>query len=145
MSARKYRVYHHLQLAAHRAQKLADRRIAERTHLTTAQAAVLAVLDSGEGETQKDVANALGLNESAVTAMVNRLMRLGYLDRTRSADDGRAWVLRATGEGIANLRQAGAAFAHVNRIIDAELSANEVKQLAGYLQRLARAFAESEV
>ena len=81
MSARKLRLYHTLQLVAHALQKVADREIGNCVDLTTAQAAVLSVLASGEGDTQRHVARALAVNESAVVAMVNRLLRLGYLTR----------------------------------------------------------------
>ena len=68
MSASKSRLYHRLQLAAHRLQKSADRAVLAAAEITTAQAAVL-MLVAGGANSQREVATQLGLNESAVTAM----------------------------------------------------------------------------
>lgn len=140
MSARKLRLFHRLQLAAHHVQKSADRAIASTIELTTSQAAVLSVLANGEGHTQRDVAKALGQNESAVTAMVNRLLKLGYLCRKRSPNDARAWNLQITAVGRTALEATRLPFSRINRIIEKELSKDEVEQLADYLERLSDAF-----
>jgi DNA-binding MarR family transcriptional regulator len=42
---------------------------------------------------QRSVAKQLGLKESALTAMTNRLVSLGLLERKRDAADVRAWQL----------------------------------------------------
>lgn len=140
MSARKLRLFHRLQLAAHRIQKSADREIANAIELTTSQAAVLSVLANGEGHTQRDVAKALGQNESAATAMVNRLLKMGYLSRKRNAEDARAWLLQLTAEGRTALKAAQLPFRKINRIIEKELSKEEVVHLVDYLERLYDAF-----
>ncbi len=136
MSARKHRIYHRLQLAAHSMQKYADRRVAAVSDLTTTQGAVLSVLVNGEGSTQKEVAARLGLNESAMTPMIERLMRLGYVRRKRNEVDRRAWSLSATPSGRAVLGDIRAPFQHVNKLIDAELSPTQIKALASALDRL---------
>ena len=72
--------------------------------VTTAQAAVLTIVAARENATQSDVADALGFNESAVTAMATRLLKLGLLERVRSATDGRAWCLRVSTAGQVETR-----------------------------------------
>jgi DNA-binding MarR family transcriptional regulator len=139
MSARKLRLYHALQLAAHGLQKIADREIAAQTDLTTAQAAVLSVIANGEGDTQREVAKALGVNESAVAAMVERLLRLGYLARRRSNVDARAWTLSIRAKGIAALTATKAPFKRVNAMLERELAPHELENLAAYLERLVAA------
>ena len=140
MSARTLRLYHRLQRAAHDLKKTADRKVAEAADLTTAQAAVLAVGMDGEPATQKGVADALGLNESAVTAMVGRLLTAGYLVRTRSTADQRAWELRLSASGREVLTRIETPFAGVNRRIEEVLSAEEMQSLADCLDRLSDAF-----
>ena len=93
------RLYWRLQLAAHYLQKRADRDLVKRAGITTAQSGVLAVIARGKNVTQKQVASALGLNESAVTAMVRRLLSLGYIDRKVSETDARARLLSLTQRG----------------------------------------------
>jgi DNA-binding MarR family transcriptional regulator len=140
MNARKLRLYHRLQVAARTVQKAADRVIAEAAELTTAQAAVLTVVAASDHVTQRDVAATLHLNESAVTAMVGRLLRLGFLERVRSDVDPRAWRLRVSKAGHAVMAKSRSAFASINARIEAEFSHEEIKRLADFLDRLTAAF-----
>jgi DNA-binding MarR family transcriptional regulator len=140
MNASKLRLYHRLQVAAHAVQKAADRVIADAVELTTAQAAVLTVVAAADHVTQRDVAVALHLNESAVTAMAARLLRLGLLERVRSDVDPRAWRLRVSKAGRATMAASRAAFASINGRIENEFSQQEIKRLAEFLDRLTAAF-----
>lgn len=139
MSARKQRFFRNLQLAAHKLQKAADREISAVTDLTASQAIVLTLLNKKDGVSQKYVANELGQNESAITAMVNRLIRLGYVDRTRSAVDARAWELRVTESGLEQLSATTKPFASVFKRLDAQLSENEVALLEDMLLKISKA------
>ena len=143
MTARELRLYHRLQRAAHDLKKAADRKVAEVSDLTTAQAAVLAVVREGEPATQRGVAEALGLNESAVTAMVGRLLSGGHLMRERSPTDQRAWQLRLSPEGRRLLAGIEAPFAVINRRMDEVFSEDELERLADSLERLSQAFRDS--
>jgi DNA-binding MarR family transcriptional regulator len=140
MNASKLRLYHRLQLTAHAMRKAADRVVLEAAGVTTAQAAVLTIVAAGETVTQRDVAGALRLNESAVTAMVARLIKLRLLERVRSGTDSRAWCLRLASAGQAALRISRGSFASINARIESELSQQDIKQLADYLDRLSAAF-----
>jgi MarR family transcriptional regulator, organic hydroperoxide resistance regulator len=61
------------------------------------------VIQREGGTTQRRVAEQLKLNESAVTAMVGRLMEAGYVARAPSATDGRAWTVSLTEAGTTSL------------------------------------------
>jgi MarR family transcriptional regulator, organic hydroperoxide resistance regulator len=93
------RLYHLLQTAAHRLKTRADRDSQGAAGVTAAQAAVMFVIQREGGTTQRRVAEQLRLNESAVTAMVGRLMEAGYVARAPSATDGRAWTVSLTEAG----------------------------------------------
>lgn len=97
------RLYHLLQTAAHRLKTRADRDSQGAAGVTAAQAAVMFVIQREGGTTQRRVAEQLKLNESAVTAMVGRLMEAGYVDRRPSLTDGRAWTVSVTPGGAAAL------------------------------------------
>lgn len=144
MIASKLRLYHRTQLAAHRLRKQADRTVMEATGISTAQSAVLGIVASGESVTQRDVATALGLNDSAMTAMAARLIKLGLLERRRSEADSRAWRLSVTAEGLAAQRAARVAFAAINKRIEAALTSEEIAEVAALLDRLSQAFEEPE-
>lgn len=102
-AASDHRVFHLLQLAAHRVKTHADRNSLAKAGVTAAQAAVLHVLSRAPGSTQRVVAEQLQQQESAITAMAARLAESGLLVRTPSAVDRRAWALNLTPAGEAAL------------------------------------------
>ena len=140
MNASKLRLYHRLQVAAHAVQKAADRVVSAAAQVTTAQAAVLTIVAAGNGVTQRDVAIALHLNESAVTAMVLRLVKLGLLERVRSQVDPRAWHLSLSKRGRTALAASRAAFASINGRIEGQFSQQEIAGFVEYLNRLTLTF-----
>jgi MarR family transcriptional regulator, organic hydroperoxide resistance regulator len=141
MSASKLRIYHRLQLAAHRIQKAADRAVLQASGVTTAQAAVLAVVAANREATQRSVARQLGINESAVTAMVARLMDMRLIERVRDDEDARTWRLHLTAEGRAGLKKIEGPFRTINARLEAALDASELEHLSDYLGRIGEAFA----
>lgn len=140
MSAHATRLYHKLQLAAHRLQKAADRVVEEAARLSTAQAAVLAVIAAAQPTTQRQVALQLGLNESAIAAMSAKLIAAGLVRREPDPLDARAWRLTLTGAGRTALKRVQGPFEHINATIDATLSAQQITLMADALERLAEAF-----
>lgn len=142
MSALKHRLYQRLQLAAHRVQKAADRGLIGAAQVTTAQAAVLAVIAAAGSATQREVAGQLGLNESAITAMATRLLRLDLVRRERDPADPRAWRLQLSDKGRDALARSAAAFEHINGTLESVLQPDELSALAEYLQRIQTAFGD---
>lgn len=138
-AARDERLYFHLQVAAARLRALADRRCLDQAGITTAQAAVLGVIRSRPGVSQRALAAALHQAEPSITTMVRRLEAAGLVERRVGPDDGRVRVLSLTDAGAAALAAADAALAAVNERIEAALSDDEVRRLAGLLRRLAAA------
>lgn len=143
MAAAEERLYFLIQRAAHGLKKRADALLAEAAGLSTAQAAVLALL-AGEGPmSQRDLAERLGLRESAMTAMAERLLKAGCITRRRAKEDRRAWVLAATKTGADALAAARRPFRKVNAALDAAFSDAEAAKLAAGLRRLLAALEET--
>ena len=140
MAASKLRIYHKLQIAAHRTQKAADRAVLAAAGVSTAQAAVLSIVAAQGPITQRAVARQLGLNESGMTAMTNRLLSMRLLERLRDENDARAWFLRLTLEGRTALKRIESPFRSVNQTIERALDERELSLLAEYLSRIANAF-----
>ena len=138
MSASKSRLYHRLQLAAHRLQKSADRAVWQPPKRDRAGSRVTLV--AGGAVSQREVATQLGLNESAVTAMARRLLGMGLLERARDATDARAWQLRLSDDGRAALKRVDLPFRRINQTIKSVLSPEEIALFADYLRRMATAF-----
>src|SRR4029450_5693899 len=113
-ASRRYRLYHRLQLAAHRLRRVADRAVSAEVGLTTAQTSVLSVLVQDGRASQREVARQLGVSEAAVTPMSRRLIAMGLVERAPDERDGRAWVLRISESGREKLRRASARFGAVN-------------------------------
>ena len=111
------------------------------TGLSVAQIAVLNAIAAVPDATQRDVAAALGINESAVTAMVRRLVESGHV--TRSDRDGRTRLLALTALGATATRGGARAFRPVNADLAGDLAPDEVRgladQLAGIIDRLREA------
>lgn len=142
MSASTHRIYHRLQLAAHRIQKAADRALLAAADITTSQAAVLSIVAAQGTVTQRTVAKQLGLNESALTAMTNRLLSHGLLERLRDEADSRAWRLELTKDGAAALKKAEQPFRRINQQLDSILGPDGADHFGGLLQRISAAFEE---
>ena len=140
MAASKLRIYHKLQIASHRVQKAADRAVFAAAGVSTAQAAVLSIVAAQGPITQRAVARQLGLNESGMTAMTNRLLSMRLLERLRDENDARAWFLRLTREGRTALKRIESPFRGVNQTIERALDERELSLLAEYLSRIANAF-----
>jgi len=135
-AARGERLFFHLQVAAARLRAAADRRCLDQAGVTTAQAAALAVIRDRPGISQRALAGALRQAEPSITTLVRRLVAAGLVDRGVDPADGRARALVITASGAAALASADAAFAAVNDHIDAVLTGEEVRLVAGALRRL---------
>lgn len=130
------RAYFHLQTAAQRLRTTADRLFIDGAGISTAQAAALMLIESHAGCRQSLIAAQLGQRESAVTAMVSRLEKAGFVERRISDRDGRAWELWPTESGAGALRRLDAALTTVNGYIDEAFGVDEVDGVVDALQRL---------
>ncbi|WP_410567783.1 MarR family winged helix-turn-helix transcriptional regulator [Amycolatopsis sp. cmx-4-61] len=92
------RLFFLLQQAAHRLRVAADRRCLAAAGITSAQLGALFAVGEG-GSTQRELAERLGQRESAVTAMVARLVEAGLVDKGPHPREHRAVVLRLTRAG----------------------------------------------
>lgn len=130
------RVFLLLQQAAHRLRIWADRRCVELAGVTTAQVGALFALHDAPGSTQRELAAALGQRESAVTAMVRRLLESGLVSRHPSPDDHRAHLLTLTPAGEATLATVRPIVAEFNAMLRRVLGADGPAALATALRAL---------
>lgn len=138
-AAGEVRLYMALQKAAHAFKKKADAALLVAADLTTAQSAVLVAIYAEDGATQRSVAHALGLNESAVTAMIRKLIDREFIFRERSKSDARAWSLSLTADGEKALKAVTGPFTGLNSSIDEALGTADVKVLGHLLASLTQA------
>ena len=136
MSASEQRLYFLLQTTAHLFKKKADATCVEAAGLTTAQAAVLSIINGQGPVSQNRVAAQLSPRESAMTKMTARLEKAGYISKTKSKEDARAWALESTKLGRDVLLKIKAPFKEINAVFDQTLDESETTRLANDLKRL---------
>ncbi len=139
-AAAKHKIYFHLQIAAHQIKKKADEELSNVASLTTAQSAILTIVASEGPISQGMVAEKLKQNDSAMTAMVGRLLKLGFIAREKSKEDGRVSLLTLTEEGKESRARGRKAFNNINETLDDMISAEEMAVFAKVLDKISSAF-----
>lgn len=130
------RIYSRLQIAAQLYRKVADRQLVETAGLTAPQLGVLTRVGAAKALNQTSLARDLRLNDSAITAMVRRLIGMGMLEKTRSESDSRAFVLKLTEQGQSAIDRAVNHPIAINRRIEQEFGAEALLQFTEKLNRI---------
>lgn len=114
------------------------RAIEERTGVTNAQLFLLQQLATGDGSSIRDLAAHAHTGQSAVSAIVGRLVTRRLVRRARSPVDGRSVILTLTESGRALVRRAPEPLA--TRLLRAigDLDARELRALVRGLAGLSR-------
>ena len=84
---------------------LENRKMAAATGLTSSQALVLRQICAHEAITPGAVAAALRFGQATITNIVDRLVAVGLVTRSRGQSDKRQVLLHATAEGREKIRQ----------------------------------------
>lgn len=143
MSTPENHTYHLLQLAAHSLKKSSDNMLVNASRVTTAQAAVLTLVASGDGVTQNEMARRLGINESAITSMIAKLLDRRLVSRSRSKTDARARQIRITAKGKRALAKADVQFRKINSSLERIIGKSDVTEINRKLAAIAKGFHES--
>jgi DNA-binding MarR family transcriptional regulator len=138
------RGYFLLQVAASRTRTIADDLFAAAGGVSTAQAAVLSFVVAHPGCSQRDVATALRQRESAVTAMVRRLVETGLVERRARSTDLRSWELWATPAGLTSLDHTRPALETLNRQLEAAVGPERIHTFLDCLESLVALGAQQE-
>lgn len=101
------------------------------------QFGVLNRLAAAEGKSQQAIAQQLGLNTTRMVFLVDELERLGLAERRRNPADRRSHALYLTSKGRQTLGQARMAVAQHEALLCSSLTADDRRQLATQLRRLA--------
>jgi DNA-binding MarR family transcriptional regulator len=97
-------------------------------------------LQKSPGALLKDVSDALGVNASAITALIGRMEDAGLVRRQPSSDDQRAVHLFATANGVARVAAARPALARLNARLTADFSERELATIARFLDAILERF-----
>lgn len=73
--------------------------------ITMPQFIILNFLDRQRGGRMTDLAKFIGVTTAAMTGLIDRMVRDGYVERTRDPDDRRIIKVKATAKGSALVRK----------------------------------------
>lgn len=130
----------------HRAQRAlfgaVDRDLKTALGLGSAQLAALYYLQRHDGCLLKELSGGLALNNSAVTGVVNRMLRGGLVTRRPSPVDGRAAQVFLTARGRELAERSRGLLAAFNRELEADFSEAELQIVARFLDHVITRFGD---
>ena len=134
------RLIYKLSFAQHRLLKSADLAFREAAGVSTTQLGVLFFLQKSPGALPKDLSDALGVNASAITALIARMEDAGLVRRQPSRDDQRAIHLFATASGLARAAAARPVLARLNMRLTGDFSERDIATVARFLDAILERF-----
>jgi DNA-binding MarR family transcriptional regulator len=135
----KPRLFHLMSLAHHRLAKSTDAAF-KGLGISAAQLGVLFLLEKKPGAMLKDVSDGLGINASAITALIGRMEDAGLVRRRPSDDDGRAVHMFATADGLAKVAAARPILAKLNARLTADFNEREIATVGRFLAAILERF-----
>jgi DNA-binding MarR family transcriptional regulator len=123
------------QLGAHAASAFADRLLP--LGLRPPDAGVLGRLARSPGESQRALADALGMHAPRLVALIDDLEARGLVERRRDPRDRRNYAISLTDAGRQTMRQIAAVAKEHEQALTAALHDEEREQLASLLRRIA--------
>jgi len=98
----------------------------EGLRITAAQAALLFLLRGNNGQTMSELSQALLVDNSTLTGMIDRLEKMGFAARGAHPSDRRAYRIEITAAGHEEADRAKRVLRDVNKAIKAEFSDEDV-------------------
>jgi DNA-binding MarR family transcriptional regulator len=88
--------------------------------------------------TMGDLTKSMGLSGPSTTAIIRRLVELGYVERTRSEEDGRSYRVQLTEKGMELERLHQQSHAELAGVLMRNLDDAEVDRLAGLFEKIVK-------
>jgi DNA-binding MarR family transcriptional regulator len=123
------------QLGAHAAAAFADR--IQPLGLTPPQAGVLRLLAQRPGQSQRELADALGMHAPRLVALIDEFERRGLVARDRDPDDRRNYAISLTDQGRQLFAELGRVAREHELAMTSGLDDDERAQLLALLRRIA--------
>jgi DNA-binding MarR family transcriptional regulator len=116
------------------------------TRLTTAQYNVLRILRGAHpnGYARGEIARRVLDRAPDLTRMIDRLVRMGLVERARSSRDARQSIARITRRGLQLLAQVQPAMDEAQRRFTEQLSAREARELSRLCEKVYAASVEPD-
>ena len=140
MASKRPRFFHLMSLAQHRLLKSTDAAFKEEVGVSHTQLGVLWFLEKSPGAMLKDVSDELGINPSAITALIGRMEDAGLVRREFSDDDGRVAHIYATSQGLTKAAAARPVLAKLNARLMRDFNEKETAIIARFLHSILEGF-----
>jgi MarR family transcriptional regulator, organic hydroperoxide resistance regulator len=125
--------------AQHRLRKATDSAL-EPLGISTSQLPVLFLLEKNPGAMLKDISEALQINASAITGLIDRMETAGLVRRQQSEKDERAVHLFGTSSGIAKAVAAKPIIARLNTRLIKDFSERDIATIGRFLNSILERF-----
>ena len=99
---------------------------------------VLSNLAEDDGQTQQQLADALGIHRNNMVSLIDDLEQAGWVQRHRHSHDRRAFNIRLTDEGARVVQRVQDLLPALDERIGRGLGAEETRTLMGSLHHIAR-------
>ena len=126
----------HLAVRAH----IGSEFLREGIKVTLPQATVLFLLQEKDGRMLSEIGQAIGVDNSAVTGLADRLEKAGYVARMPNPGDRRAWHLHITPQGRDEAQKASRVVGRVNAEVKAGISARDMDAFKRVLKSFSEKF-----
>lgn len=134
------RLFYLMNRAQHRAFKFAEIESEKRIGLSVTQSAALMFIAKNEGSLQKALSEETGLNQSAVTGLVGRMINNGLIERKTCPIDGRASRLYLSKTGRKKLPEIAPLVEEMNKKLVADFTAKEIDTVTRFLNSVIQNF-----
>jgi DNA-binding MarR family transcriptional regulator len=114
--------------------------VAANVRVTFVQAGILFLLKQSDGRTMSDLSQLIGVDNSTLTGLVDRLEKAGLVVRQASPTDRRSLLIRVTPEGITEGDRAKLVIKRVNEEIKTGYSSEEIEIFKGILRSFFKKF-----
>lgn len=128
------RLFFLLNRARHAALKCADQTMIRELGVTSSQLGVLYFLRKNDGCLLKELSEGLGLNNSAITGLADRMEAIDLVERRADEADGRAFRLFLSPLGRARAEASLPLLKELNARIEKDFSAAELETVARFLE-----------
>ena len=108
--------------------------VAANVGVTFVQAGILFLLKQSNGRTMSDLSQLIGVDNSTLTGLVDRLEKAGFVARQASPTDRRSLLIQVTPEGIAAGDKAKMIIKRVNEEIKTGFPPEEIEIFKGILR-----------
>jgi MarR family transcriptional regulator, organic hydroperoxide resistance regulator len=108
--------------------------VAANVRVTFVQAGILFLLKQSNGRTMSDLSQLIGVDNSTLTGLVDRLEKVGFVARQASPTDRRSLLIQVTPEGIAEGDKAKMIIKRVNEEIKTGFAPEDMEIFKGILK-----------